>query len=120
MNLSHCHIQIKDMAVARRFYEGVFEFKEDVVCDENEVFLRNSADFVLGLEKVENPEVLPKWFHFGFDVKNEEKLREVFSRVKELGFPVLREIMDFDASMNFYCADPVGTQIEVYFNRQAT
>ena len=66
MNLSHCHIQVRDMTAARRFYEGAFEFQEDFVCDENEIFLRNSSDFVLGLEKVENPEILPKWFHFGF------------------------------------------------------
>lgn len=106
------------MVAARRFYEGVFEFKEDFVCDENEVFLRNSSDFVLGLERVDKPETLPKWFHLGFDAKTEQKLREVFGRMKQLGFPVLREIKDFDTSMNFYCEDPDGTQIEVYFNRK--
>ncbi len=118
MDLSHCHIQVRDMKAARRFYEGAFEFKEDFVCDEDEVFLRNSSDFVLGLERVENPEVLPKWFHFGFDAKSEAKLREVFERIKSLGLPIRREIKDFGDSVNFYCSDPDGTQIEVYFNRK--
>ena len=118
MNLSHCHIQVKDMALARRFYEQVFEFREDFVCDEFEVFLRNGADFVLGLEQVPNPETLPSWFHFGFDVKKEAKLREVFDRVRSGGFTVRREIKDFGESVNFFCQDPDGTKIEVYFNRK--
>ncbi len=118
MNLSHCHIQVRDMEKARRFYEDVFEFKEDFICDEDEVFLRNSADFVLGLEKVGNPETLPSWFHFGFDTKTEAKLREVFERINSLGYPIRREIKDFGNSVNFYCNDPDGTQIEVYFDRK--
>jgi catechol-2,3-dioxygenase len=118
MDLSHCHIQVRDMKAARHFYESVFEFKEDFVCDENEVFLRNSSDFVLGLECLENPEVLPKWFHFGFDAKSEEKLLQVFERIKGLDYPIRREIKDFGDSVNFYYTDPDGTQIEVYFNRK--
>lgn len=118
MDLSHCHIQVRNMEAARQFYEGIFEFKEDFVCDENEVFIRNSADFVLGLERVENPEILPKWFHFGFDAKTEQKLLEVFQKLQTFGFPIRREIKDFGDSVNFYCTDPDGTQIEVYFNRK--
>src|SRR5688500_17711472 len=118
MDLSHCHIQVRDIEASRRFYEGVFGFKEDLVCDENEVFLRNSHDFVLGLERSGNPEALPGWFHFGFDAKSEEKLREAFEKVKELGFPIRRGIKDFGDSVTFQCADPDGTQIEVYFDRK--
>lgn len=117
MNLSHCHIQVRDMKAARRFYEEAFDFKEHEVCEEDEVFLRNSSDFVLGLERVERPETLPKWFHFGFDTKSETKLREVCEKLQRLGYPIQREIKDFGDSMNFYCVDPDGTQIEVYFNR---
>ena len=106
------------MPTARRFYEQIFDFKEDFVCDENEVFLRNSFDFVLGLERVDEPETLPKWFHFGFDAKSESKLHQVLNKMKELGYPILREIQDFGDSVNFYCTDPDGTQIEVYFNRK--
>lgn len=118
MDLSHCHIHVRGMKASRRFYEGAFEFKEDFVCDENEIFLRNSSGFVLGLERVDHPEALPKWFHFGFDAKSEEKLKQVFERVKTLGFPFCREIKDFGDSVNFYCTDPDGTQIEVYYSRR--
>jgi catechol-2,3-dioxygenase len=118
MNLSHCHIHVKDMAAARKFYEEVFEFVEDFVCDESEVFLKNSSNFVLGLERVENPEILPKWFHFGFSVESNEKLIQVRERIQKLDFPVLRDITDFGDSVNFYCADPDGTRIEVYYNRK--
>lgn len=106
------------MKAARHFYESAFEFKEDFICDENEVFLRNSSDFVLGLERVYNPEALPKWFHFGFNAKSEKKLLEVYERIKKLGSPIRREIKDFGDAVNFYCTDPDGTQIEVYFNRK--
>jgi len=117
MNLTHCHIQVKDMPRARHFYEGVFEFFEDFVCDEDEVFLRNQAGFVLGMERVGSPESLPRWFHFGFDTGSEAKLREVFARVRAGGYAVKREIKDFVDTVNFYCEDPDGNQIEVYCKR---
>ena len=117
MNISHCHIQVHDMALARRFYEGVFEFQEEYVCDENKVFLRNDANFILGLDKVENPERLPDWFHLGFDAKTELKLREVFEKVRSSGFTIKQEISEQDNPINFYCIDPDGNNIEVYCMR---
>jgi catechol-2,3-dioxygenase len=117
MTLSQCHMQVKNMAKARKFYEGVFEFSEHMAFDDDEVVLRNSEGFIIELEKVDKPEALPLWFFYGFDVKNEAKLKEIHDRVKKLGFSVLREIQDLDEEVNFYCADPDGIQIKVYFNR---
>lgn len=117
MDLSHCHVQVSNMNRAREFYEKLFEFSEDYVCNRDKIFLRNKHDFVLGLERVENPETLPSWFHFGFDAKSVEKIRAVFQRVKELGFEIKSEIQDSGDPINFYCADPDGNSIEVYYNQ---
>jgi catechol-2,3-dioxygenase len=116
MNLSHCHIQVKDLAIARRFYEEVFEFSVEF-CDQHRAFLKNSADFVLGLECLEKPDVLPNWFHLGFDTKTETKLREVFHRLQSMGYRINGAINLADNPVNFYCADPDGNQIEVYYRR---
>lgn len=29
MDLSHCHVQVKDMNLSRRFYEEAFDFREN-------------------------------------------------------------------------------------------
>ena len=118
MDLNHCHIQVPDMKKARAFYESYFQFSEKLVCEENEVFLVNQENFVLGLEQVAKPEALPSWFHFGIGLKSEKALRDLFQKMKESGEPIIRELKDFGDTMNFYCSDPSGNKIEVYFDRK--
>src|SRR3989344_9288788 len=104
MNLSHCHIQVKDLAVACRFYEDIFNFSVEFR-DQRRAFLRNRADFVLGLECLEKPEILPKWFHLGFDAKMEMRLREVFHKIQSMGYQIHGEINLSNNPVNFYRAD---------------
>ncbi len=118
MDLNHFHIQVTDMSVARTFYETFFEFSEDLVCGEDEIFIRNRQDFVLGLERVANPESLPSWFHFGFGIQDEIPLKSLFEKMKNAGVKITRDLQDFGDSINFYCVDPDGNKIEVYYNRQ--
>ena len=116
MNLSHCHIQVKDLAIARRFYMDVFEFSTEF-CDLRRAFLKNGAGFVLGLECLDCPEILPKWFHLGFDAKSAEKVQNIFQKLQSFGYQIHGKINIDDDPINFYCADPDGNQIEVYCHK---
>lgn len=119
MDLNHFHVQVTDMPLARKFYEGHFEFREDLVCHEDEVFLRNKEDFVLGLERVDKMDPLPTWMHIGFGCRTEEEIRAKFQEVQDSGAKIVRELTDYGDSMAFYCLDPSGNKIEVYYNRDA-
>ena len=117
MDLRHAHIQVSDMSKSRHFYESFFEFEEDIVCSENEVFLKNKKGFVLGLDKVEKPEILPKWFHFGFSCESKKESERINSLLMDAQCDIARELTTFEnGDMNLYVNDPDGTSLEIYFN----
>lgn len=118
MDLRHAHIQVKDMKKARQFYESFLGFSEDFICDENEIFLKNKFGFVLGIDRKENPEILPSWFHFGFSCQSEAEIRECHQSFIERGVKISRELSTYgNGDMNFYVHDPDGHSIEIYFNQ---
>lgn len=117
MDLNHFHIQTKNLEKARSFYETYFEFKGDYVCDAKSVFLRNNANFFLGLKEIAAPEKLPDWFHFGFGLESEEEIRSLFKKMKSDKNIMVGNLEDSGDPMNFYCADPDGNNIEVYYKK---
>lgn len=117
MDLNHFHLQVNDVAQARRFYETFFEFSEDFVCDENEVFLKSRSGFYLGLEKRDNAQPLPSWFHFGFELDSETAVHDLYKRMLSEGVKIQRELKDFGDMIQYYCVDPDNHRIEIYFKR---
>jgi len=117
MDLRHAHIQVKNMEKSRSFYENNFGFKEDFVCDADEIFIKNEKGFVLGLNRMDQPDILPKWFHFGFSCSSKEEIESIFKKFKSSNYDIKRELTIYEnGDMNFYVNDPDGTSIEVYYN----
>lgn len=114
MDLNHFHLQAKDVQKTKLFYESYFEFKE-IFSNENKVYLLNRDGFTLGLDKPERQEPLPAWFHFGFSVDSQAQLRSLYQRMSMNGVVMLGGLNLADDPMNFYCKDPDGNTIEVYF-----
>ena len=116
MDLNHFHLQVKDMQTTKSFYEAYFEFKE-IFSNDNRVYLLNRKGFTLGLDKPALPDPLPAWFHFGFGVDSEAELRKLFQRMSMNGVVMQGGLNVADDPMNFYCKDPDGNAIEVYFKK---
>ena len=117
MDLSHLHLKVTDVSASRKFYETIFGFREDFVCDQDEVFLKNDEDFVIGLQKLDEAGTLPGWFHFGFGCKSEGEVVATLEKLKSSNGKLLRELQDRGGAIYFFCADPDGNKIEVYFNK---
>jgi lactoylglutathione lyase len=120
MKLNHLHINVPDVAKARKFYEEYFGFT--LAFDhEPGVFLKDEAGFLLAIDPIENNDKVdfPSWYHFGFCVENAAKVKSIYDKMKSAGVEFSREYKEFgDDAANFYCWSPGPIKLEVSWNRE--
>ncbi len=116
MRLNHVHLHVRSVERARAFYEGYFEMFEHAVHGGDILFLRDTADGMdLALAPSEKVEPFPDWFHIGFRLPDAEAVRALHDRMQRGGASVTTALESHDDFVFFRCADPDGTDIEVYW-----
>jgi catechol 2,3-dioxygenase-like lactoylglutathione lyase family enzyme len=120
MKLNHLHINVPDVAKARRFYEEYFDFT--LAFDHAPgVFLKDEAGFMLAIDPLENTERVdfPSWYHFGFSIDSGAKVKATYEKMKANGVEFARDYREFgDVAANFYCWAPGPYKLEVSWNKE--
>jgi catechol 2,3-dioxygenase-like lactoylglutathione lyase family enzyme len=117
----HLHLASRDHAVSRHFYETYFGFRFDTVFPRDgepaATVLRSPSGFQLYLEGASGDQT-PAWFHFGFFVESDVACRELYGRMLRDQVPIVRPLVS-DPFTNYFCADPDGHLVQVYFDSHA-
>ena len=117
MHFLHLALLVRDIRVARRFYEKYFSFSEgspewfgDVL------FIRNADGFDLALMRGEHPPNPGAFHHFGFQLPDAGAVRELQHRLEADRIPIVEVVEESDLA-SFKCTDPDGYTVEVYANK---
>ena len=117
----HLHLASRDHAASRHFYEKYFGFRFDSVFPRSDgpaaTILRSPSGFQVYLEGASG-ERLPSWFHFGFFVESAVACRGLHDRMRRDGVPIVRPLVS-EPFTNYFCADPDGHVVQVYFDPHA-
>ena len=117
----HLHLASRDHAVSQRFYEVYFGFRFDAVFPRGDqpaaTILRSPSGFQIYLE-AGSTDRLPAWFHFGFFVESAVACRELHDRMQRDGVAIVRPLVS-EPFTNYFCADPDGHLVQVYFDLHA-
>jgi catechol-2,3-dioxygenase len=117
----HLHLASRDHAVSQRFYETYFGFRFDSLfprgAEPAATILRSPAGFQIYLEAASSAP-LPPWFHFGFFVESAAACRELYDRMQRDQVPIARHFVT-EPFTNYFCTDPDGHLVQVYFDAHA-
>jgi hypothetical protein len=117
----HLHLASRDHVVSRHFYETYFSFRFDTVFPRDgqpsATVLRSSSGFQIYLEGASSNQ-LPAWFHFGFFVESDAACRELYERMQRDQVPIVRQLVS-EPFTNYFCSDPDGHLVQVYFDAHA-
>jgi catechol 2,3-dioxygenase-like lactoylglutathione lyase family enzyme len=117
----HLHLASRDHAVSRRFYETYFSFHFDSTSPRGDqpaaTVLRSPSGFQIYLEGASS-DPLPAWFHFGFFVQSDAACRELYDRMERDHVTIVRPLVS-EPFTNYFCADPDGHLVQVYFDPHA-
>jgi catechol-2,3-dioxygenase len=117
----HLHLASRDHAASQRFYEAYFGFRFDAVFPRDgqaaATVLRSPSGFQIYLEGASR-DPLPAWFHFGFFVESAAACRELYDRMQRDQVPIVRQLVS-EPFTNYFCTDPDGHQVQVYFDPHA-
>jgi catechol 2,3-dioxygenase-like lactoylglutathione lyase family enzyme len=111
--MDHLALAVSDQARSIRFYTQYFDFVPESEAREDGVrILHDAAGFSLALGEIEEPIVLPRFFHFGRGAASPEDVRAFRDRVEADGLEIVGEWDEPDyVSVKF--RDPDGYVIEV-------
>lgn len=113
MSLKHLALLVRDIRIARRFYEKYLGFDGDAVWHGDVLFIRDGDGFDLAFMKGEHPPNPGAFHHFGFLMADPNAVRELQKRLEADGVPIL-EVVEEPDLVSFKCADPDGYTVEVY------
>jgi catechol-2,3-dioxygenase len=117
----HLHLASRDHGVSQRFYETYFNFRFDNVFPRDDqpaaTVLRSASGFQIYLEGGSS-DPLPAWFHFGLFVESDAACRELYDRMQRGQVPIVRQLVS-EPFTNYFCADPDGHLVQVYFDSHA-
>jgi lactoylglutathione lyase len=115
MRLNHLNLTVTDVRASHSFLEKYFGLK-DIGVKNNMGFLTDPNGMVLSLTHMkvgrETEVKYPATFHIGFIQESEERVNEVFQRLKDDGFDVPPPSRQHN-SFAFYFQAPGGFTIEV-------
>jgi catechol 2,3-dioxygenase-like lactoylglutathione lyase family enzyme len=119
MKLNHLHIKAHNLDEIRRFYEEFFGFKK-AFDHEGAAFLIDESGFLLAIFEYGPGDPVhrfPDWFHFGFCLSDETRVRELYTEMRAKNVEFARPLKEYDdGTVNFYCLDPAGHKVEVSWN----
>lgn len=119
MKLNHLHLNVPDVAKARKFYEEYFGFS--LAFDHAPgIFLKDESGFLLALDPLENQERVnfPSWHHIGFCIEGKEEVKALYEKMRAEGVEFAREYKEFGGeAANFYCWAPGPYKLEVSWNK---
>ena len=111
--MDHLALAVSDQARSIRFYEQYFGFEAEPEPREDGVFiLHDDSGFSLAIGQIDEPVVLPPFFHFGRGVDGPDDVRAFRNRVEADGLEIVGWWDEPDyVSVKF--RDPDGYVIEV-------
>jgi len=115
MHLYHLHLNARDVAASRAFYEKYFGFRHHFPAAP-ELFLKNDHGFLLALGSLAAGEEIsfPAWFHLGFQGESAGEVRALFERMQGEGVSLAEPWTESPSgAVKFHCVDPSGYRIEV-------
>jgi lactoylglutathione lyase len=110
MKLNHLGMTVTDTVTTRNFLEKYFGLEPMGKVSTKMVHLRDGNGLILSLfkgEKITSPETT----HIGFMQESEEKVNEIYQRLKDDGFAV--EPPQRSHGYTFYVVAPGGFAVEV-------
>lgn len=116
MDLNHLNLRVRDAGACRDFYQDHFGFRPAFEADGG-YFIRNADGFLLALIPVEDHQALPAGFHIGFGLSDGDAVTQLRGALAEAGVLVtpLDDFRPGEEYVTFRCADPDGTEIEVFW-----
>ena len=118
MDLKHLHLASRDHAASERFYATYFGFRFGATFPRGDqpaaTIIRAPNGFQIYLEAGSN-EPLPGWFHFGFLVESAAACTALYERMRRDQITIMRPLVSVPFA-NYFCADPDGHQVQVYFD----
>jgi lactoylglutathione lyase len=110
MKLNHLGLTVTDTVAARNFLEKYFGLDPIGKVSTKMVHLRDDNGLILSLfkgEKITSPETT----HIGFMQESEEKVNEIYQRLKDDGFEM--EPLQKSHGYTFYMIAPGSFMVEV-------
>jgi lactoylglutathione lyase len=118
MKLNHINLTVSDVQKTRRFLEKYLGLQsmEGTKDDDTHVGLLDDDGFVLGLMKSDQGTEVnyPSSFHIGFLKESEERVNEIYLRLKDDGFDV-NPPGYYRTGMDLYFHAPGGFAIQVSY-----
>jgi catechol 2,3-dioxygenase-like lactoylglutathione lyase family enzyme len=110
MKMNHLNLTVTDVAAAADFLEKYFGLRKQP--GGNKAFIALFDDDYLGLTLMKAGQVeYPRTFHIGFSQESEERVNEIYQRLKDDGFEV--KPPQRSHAWTFYVQAPGGFTIEV-------
>ena len=111
--MDHLALAVSDQARSIRFYTHYFEFVPEAAPREDGVrILHDAAGFSLALGEIDEPIVLPRFFHFGRGAASPDDVRVFRDRVEAEGLEIV-DWWDEPDYVSVKFRDPDGYVIEV-------
>jgi catechol 2,3-dioxygenase-like lactoylglutathione lyase family enzyme len=116
--MDHLALAVSDQARSMRFYEAWFGFVRESGPREDGVWiLHDASGFSLAIGQIDEPVVLPPFFHFGRRGDTPEGVRAFRDRVDAAGVEIVEE-WDEPDYVSVKLRDPDGYVIEVGWDAQ--
>ncbi len=118
MKLNHVNLPVADVSATRNFFEKQFGFQCIAEPTSANVVLTDNAGLVLTISNFDRVDKVtyPKGFHIGFMQDSDEKVDDIYGRLKRAGMqPGKPESMN--GALTFYLTAPGGFTVEVFHQR---
>jgi lactoylglutathione lyase len=120
MKLNHVNLPVADVSATRDFFEKHFGFHRTTEPTHDNVVLTDNAGLVLTVSNFDHADQVtyPKWFHVGFMQDSDDKVDEIYDRLKTAGMQPSKP-QDMHGARTFYFTAPGGFTVEVFHQRGA-
>ena len=118
MKLNHVNLPVADVSATRDFFEKHFGFQCIAEPTDANVVLTDNAGLVLTISNFDRADevIYPKWFHVGFMQDSDDKVDDIYERLKKAGMqPGKPDYMH--GARTFYFTAPGGFTVEVFHQR---
>jgi lactoylglutathione lyase len=118
MKLNHVNLPVAGVSATRDFFEKHFGFHRIAEPTDDNVVLTDNAGLVLTVSNFDHVDQVayPKWFHVGFMQDSDDRVDDIYDRLKKAGMqPGKSENMH--GAPTFYFTAPGGFTVEVFHQR---